>query len=317
MAQTLLRVSEDTFAALVRLFCSPANPKWMLPQPQGYSPATKTLWGNELAFAADRDCLGALSLQEIEPYLVQAFFDGISDRPGKCKASLAAMKQLEKWAIVRRLLPRQITLGVEISRSDGGHIPWTEAQVKLAEERLPPHLARWITLAANTGQRGSDLCRMGWTDLETFKGVEGIRLTQQKTGRRVWVPINSSLAAAMRTWERRPGPFLLRPDGQTWTRQIFYLRFVHARKLDPVLAEALIGEFEGERKRLVLHGLRGHACVQLRRGGLEIPLIADTIGMSAQMVERYCRFSMQQENAFAAVIKLERAITERKSESGS
>jgi hypothetical protein len=36
------------------------------------------------------------------------------------------------------------------------------------------------------------------------------------------------------------------------------------------------------------------------------------VGMSVQMVEKYCRLSAQRENAVAAVIKLERTIGQRK-----
>ena len=37
-----------------------------------------------------------------------------------------------------------------------------------------------MTLAANTGQRGSDLVRMGPTDIETYQGIDGINVTQLK-----------------------------------------------------------------------------------------------------------------------------------------
>jgi hypothetical protein len=60
-----------------------------------------------------------------------------------------------------------------------------------------------------------------------------------------------------------------------------------------------------------MHGLRGTACVRLRRSGATIPQIADMVGMSVQMVARYCRFSIQKENAVAAVIHLEKTIRER------
>jgi hypothetical protein len=62
---------------------------------------------------------------------------------------------------------------------------------------------------------------------------------------------------------------------------------------------------------LVLHGLRGTACVTLKRAGASIPQIADVVGMSYGMVERYCRLSVQKENAVATVIALERTRRER------
>src|SRR5262245_57707758 len=156
--QKAARVTEDCFAAAVRLFMSPANPKWLK-----YAQATRELWGRELLFASRPDCLGAVSLQEIRPALVQAFLDGLDGRPGKQFAAKAALLQFERWAVVRDILPRQIMTGVETGRPQGGHIPWPDALVALAEKHARPDLARMVTLAANTGQRGSDLVRIGPT----------------------------------------------------------------------------------------------------------------------------------------------------------
>jgi integrase len=294
-------VTEDSFAALVRLFMSPANPKWF----GEYSDSTRTTWGRELIFMSRPDCLGALSLHEIRPSLVQAYFDGIADRPGKCASGLAVLKQLEKWAVVRELLPRQITLGVEVAEGeDDGHIPWTDDQVAIAERHALPWLSRAVTLGANTGQRGSDLIRMTPNDLETFEGISGFNVTQKKTKRQVWLPITSPLAAAMQGWERRPGPYLLTPEGTPMTRKQLTDGWAYERKRNPELR----GHLQAE---LVMHGLRGTACVRLRRSGATIPQIADMVGMSVQMVERYCRFSVQRENAVAAVHHLERTLRER------
>jgi integrase len=206
---------------------------------------------------------------------------------------------------VRELLPRQITLGVEIGESDGGHIPWTDAQVAAAELHCRPDLARVVTLAANTGQRGSDLVRMCPTDIENYNGLDGINVTQQKTGRKIWVPILSPLARAMETWKRQPGPFLRRPNGLPWSRKDLSNHWERERDRNPHLAEHSAAP-------LVLHGLRGHACVRLKRAGATAMQIADMVGMSVGMVERYCRFSVQRENASAAILHLERTFTERR-----
>jgi integrase len=296
------RVTEDCFASLIRLFMSPANPKWAK-----YADATRDLWGRELRFVERPDVLGAVSLQAIRPALIQACLDGLDGRPGKQAALKAALVQLEKWAIVRDLLPRPILTGVETESPQGGHIPWTDEQVALAERCARPDIARAITLGANTGQRGSDLIRMGPTDLELFQGIEGINVTQKKTRREVWVPITSPLAAAMATWERRPGPYLTAPDGSAWTRKQLTKAWTYERDRNPALAPL-------KAAGLVLHGLRGTACVRLRRAGATPAQIADMVGMSEPMVARYCRFSAQRENAVAAVIHLERTIRERNSD---
>lgn len=290
----LVRVTDDCFAAVVRTYL--ASPKFM-----GLADNSRKLWGRELTFASHPDCLGAVSLSVIRPALVQAFLDGLDGRPGKQSAALTAIRALEKWAIVRDLLPRPITTGVETEKPQGGHIPWTDAQVEIAERYARPELARAVTLGANTGQRGSDLIRMCPTDIETFDGIEGIKVVQKKTGREVWIPITSTLAKAMSTWERRPGPYLTAPMGGQWTRNAMTSAWAIER-LKPALAPV---------RDLVLHGLRGTACVRLRRAGATPQQIADMVGMSLPMVERYCRFSAQRENAAAAVYHLERTIRER------
>lgn len=288
-------VTDDSFAALVRLY--KASPKF-----QGYSSGTREMWGRELDFAARPNCLGAISRDKMRPALIQAYLDGLAGKPGKQAMAYSVLKQLEKWAIVRDLIPNLIMTGVETERPKGGHVPWSDEEVILGETAARADLARAITLAANTGQRGSDLIRMCWTDLETYKGVTGINVTQKKTGKQVWVPVTSPLAAAMETWERRPGPFLTRLDGAVWTRAALTHSWDWEKRRNKAL-EPLADR--------VLHGLRGTACVRLRRAGASIPHIADTVGMSEPMVARYSRFSLQKENAVAAVIHLERTINER------
>lgn len=293
-----MRVTENSFYALVRAFKESAKFKSL-------APASQDLLGRELDFACRPNCMGAVPLDVIRPSVVQDYLDGWDDKPGKQAAALSAFKMLEKWAVVRDLLPRAITLGVETGRPQGGHTPWTDEQVALAERYARPHIARVVTLGAHTGQRRSDLIRMGPTDLETFNGREGIRVVQQKTGREVWVPILSTLADAMAKWERQPGPYLTKPDGRTWSATDVTQAWTHERDSNREL-EAL------KRAGLVLHGLRGHACVRLYRAGATTRQVADMVGMSEGMVARYTKKSVQRENASAAVVHLERTIKERR-----
>lgn len=289
------RVTDDCFAAVVRQYL--ASPKF-----GAYADSTQDLWRRYLNFAARPNCMGAISIDEIKPSVVQGYIDGHAGSTGVQAATLAALKQLERWAIVRDILPRPITTGVEIEESDGGHTPWSDEQVALAEEHARPDIARAITLGANTGQRGSDLIRMGWADIETFNGVDGINVIQKKTGREVWVPITATLAAVMATWEKMPGPFLRRLDGLHWTRPDLTMAWTWQRDTNPAL-KPLAG--------LVLHGLRGHACVRLLRANANTRQISDMVGMSEPMVARYTRLSLQKENASAAVYHMARTTGER------
>ena len=168
---------------------------------------------------------------------------------------------------------------------------------RLAEERARPELAMAITLGANTGQRGSDLVKMRWTDIEEFRGRPGINVVQMKTGRELWVPMTQALQAAMATWERRPGFILVRATGGPWTRADLSKAWERERENSAPLAPL-------REAGLVMHGLRATACVRLSRSGASTRQIADMVGMSEDIVGRYCRLSSQRENASAAIVHL-------------
>jgi integrase len=284
------RIDRGSFAAVIRAYMT--SPKF-----QGYARNTRVMWLRELTLA-EIPPLGALPVAQIRPSLIQAFLDGYVGRPGKQMAALTALKQLERWAVVRDLLPNAITLGVEVEHSDGGHVPWTDEHVALAEEFARPDLARVVTMGANTGQRGSDLVKMRWGDIEEFRGRPGINVVQVKTKRKLWVPLTSTLQAAMAGWERAPGFILLRATGAPWTRADLSKAWERERQNNESLASLRAAG-------LVLHGLRAAACVRMSRSGASTRQIADMVGMSEAMVARYCRLSAQQENASAAIVHLE------------
>jgi integrase len=271
-----------------------ASPKF-----EAMTPSTQRSYRRLLGLAQLPESLGAVPVDEMRPALVQAFLDALADRLPTQKLAQAAIKSLERWAIVRDLLPRPISLGTEAPGGDGGHVPWTDEQVELAERHTLPHMSKIITLAANTGQRGSDLVRMRWSDIEKVDGQLGINVVQQKTGLGLWVPFTTALQTAMDSWERRPGFILLKQDGHPFTRPQVTDLWIRERRREALAPLRTAG--------LVMHGLRGTAVVRLRRAGATIPQISDMVGMSAPMVTRYCRYSVQKENALAAVHILDRS----------
>lgn len=291
------RLTPGTFAHVIRQYlCSPKF--------EGLEASTRDQYARYLRIAEHPDSLGSVPVAEMRPALVQAFLDGLADKPAAQAAARTAIRSMAKWASVRDLLPHDITFGTEVVHHEGGHVPWTDEHVALAEVGARPELSRVITMAANTGQRGSDLVRMRWTDIEEHEGRAGINVTQQKTGLKLWVPMTSVLKVAIDTWERRPGFILLMKNGHPWTRPQLSNAWVEERERNPALAPI-------RDAGLVLHGLRGTAVVRLRRAGATIPQISDMVGMSPPMVTRYCRYSVQRENALAAVYTLDRTAIER------
>jgi integrase len=272
-----------------------ASPKY-----KGLAKATRQSYLRHLILA--QSVLGSRSIEVVRPALVQAFLDGLSDLPAKQKVALTALKAVERWAIVRDLLPRPITMGTEAPGGEGGHKPWTAEQVELAEKHAAPHIAKVITVAANTGQRGSDLVRIRWSDLETYNGRIGINVITQKVGLQLWIPLTQELNDAIQSWERAPGHLLLKKDGMPWTRPQLSDQWLKERDTNPAL-KPLAG--------LTLHGLRATAIVRLRRAGVSTGLISSLVGLSESMVNRYCRFAVQKDNAIAAVIQLDGTTRER------
>ena len=293
-------IKGGTFAAVIRAFMT--SPKFV-----SLSKSTRTSYTYLLGLAERPETLGALPVEVVRPALVQAFLDGFADRPATQRYALTALKSLQKWAIVRDLLPYPITTGVEVLGSDGGYEPWSDAQVELAERLARPHLARIITLGSNTGQRGSDLVKMRWSDIEEYGGRLGINVTQKKTGLKIWIPFTQELMRVLPTWERRPTFIALKEDGLPFTRQQLSDQWMRERDTRPALAPL-------KEAGLVLHGLRATAVVRLRRAGASTLHIADMVGMSEQMVNRYCRFSKQRDNALAAVHHLDKPNRKPKNE---
>lgn len=240
------------------------------------------------ALATARTAWGNLPLHGLRPVHVQAILDGLAAKRATANIFLSVMRKLASWGRARDIVHQNFTDGLMPHKTGGGHKPWTEAQILAAHERLDGMLRRGVMLALYTGQRGSDIVRLGWTDIEDG----GFRLRQRKTSVEVWCPIVPELQAEMATWEKRPGPFLLNKIGRPYTREKFAQHFAETRVDIPELREASI------------HGLRATAVVRLRREGLSAPQIGDIIGMSLPMIERYCRFADKKANGQAALINL-------------
>jgi integrase len=293
----LATIKKDTFASVIRAYlCSPKF--------EQLEPSTRAGYYRVFRVAERADVLGAISTDVIRSSQVQAFLDSYADRPAAQYQALAAIKAVEKWAIPRDLLPWPITIGCEAPGGDGGYEPWTDEQVRLAELHAKPMLARAVTLGSNTGQRGSDLVKMRWSDLETYDGRAGINVVQKKTGLKIWIPMTQELMQTIGGWEKRPGFILLKETGQPWTRE--QLSDAWTSERDKNLALAPLKE-----TGCVIHGLRATACVRLLRAGAHTRQIADMVGMSEQMVKKYVRFAVQRDNAIAAVHHLDRTHVER------
>lgn len=235
-----------------------------------------------------RDAWGSLSKDQLRPSHIRAVMDGFSRFPAKANSFYGTIQAISKWAIANDLLTNPLTTSVERYKSNTGHKPWTDEQIASASKQLKGTIRRGVMLYIYTGQRGSDIVRLGWSDIDEG----GFALKQQKTGREVWCPIVPELASEMRTWKKAPGAFIKQSNGRAYSRKLFSMHFKSEREKYSIL------------KSVTLHGLRCTAVVRLRRAGLSIPQIQDIVGMSLPMIERYCRFADKKAGGKAALISL-------------
>lgn len=275
-------VATDTVNALVDAFITawPTLPKKL-------SEGTQRQYRRQLNLA--RKVWGDLNVDGLRPVHVRAMMQKYANTPGKANNFLWCMSALSAWARVNDHISQSFIEGVKaFDLSDRGHKPWTPEQIAVIHALPDSMMRRGLFLYLYTGQRGSDVVRLGWTDIDEG----GFALAQQKTGREVWIPIVPELAAEMATWEKRPGPFLLLERGKPFSRTRFWRHFNELREQTPALA------------KVTLHGLRSTAVIMLRRTGLEILQISDIVGMSPQMIQRYCRFADKKASGKAALISL-------------
>jgi integrase len=248
----------------------------------------ETLYNYGRSLQIARDAWGQLPIAGVRPAHVLKIMEGLAATPGKANNFLSAMKLLSGWARTQDLIDKSMVEGVKPYKLKGGHKPWTPEQIAAADKGLTGLIRRGFLLYLFTGQRGSDVVKLGPTHVDDG----GFSIKQQKTGREVWCPILPELAAEMATWPRRPGPYVTQADGAKYTRNLFWDHFDQARESIPELAD------------VTLHGLRCTAVIRLRLGGLSVPQISDIVGMSLATVQRYCRFADRKEGGKAALVML-------------
>lgn len=208
--------------------------------------------------------------------------------PGAATGFVRAAAALFSWAVENDWLGSSAAFKVK-GLADG-HLPaWTQEQADEAVARLPEHLARAVTLALYTGQRRGDLIALRWTDIST-----AIRLTQQKTGEALALPIHPTLAAELARWRiGATAPVVLTDRrGKPWNGEHLSAQLPHAM--------GRLGL-----PRLGIHGLRKLAAARLAEAGCTEKEIASVTGhRTLQMVALYTASASQERLANTAMDKL-------------
>lgn len=254
-----------------------------------------------LATASQRDYLSYLKLIEkawgpllvasLRPKHVIAFRDQLADTPSKANHMLSVLKTLLNWGIPREFCDTNPCVPVpRFDLNEDGAKPWPSWAYPLVEKHAPEGIRRAVWLARYTGQRQADVIRMVPAHVED----EGIHVTQQKTGKELWVPLHADLKRQMRKW----GTFVVHTNGEPYANadsfRAAWTRFMNDTPAGRIRQEGF-----------TFHGLRAASCAKLREAGCSDSGIESITGMSQAMVRRYLRGANQKAIAKAAMKRLE------------
>ncbi|KDE20288.1 hypothetical protein AZ09_08255 [Acetobacter aceti 1023] len=177
-------------------------------------------------------------------------------------------------------------------KSKGLH-SWSDAEIEKYQSHWPTGTKQRLAFALllYTGQRRSDVVRMRPEDVSGGS----IKVTQQKTGAKLDIPIHPKLQAELNAWQDvGAGTFLATEYGKPFSVNGFYNNF------SEWCQEA------GLPKGCSPHGLRKAAARLLAEAGCTTHQIASITGhKTLSEVERYTRAVEQKRLAQEAMIKIE------------
>jgi integrase len=147
---------------------------------------------------------------------LKAIIGDMADRPGAANNLLKVLRVLLRHAIDMGLIQDNPARNVRkfAMKADGFH-SWTDSDVGAFEATHKPgtraHLA--LSLLLYTGQRRSDVVRMGWQHITG----DLLNVAQDKTGEVLRIPFHPKLAIAIGNRPRTNMTFLLTELGAPWT----------------------------------------------------------------------------------------------------
>lgn len=277
-----------TFCALVDAWCGSSAFRQL-------GQATQTNYRRILS-RMQREDYGMHAVTDFEPQYIRRFVARVADTPAAANHRLRLFRLLFRFAVEDGWVKTDPTLGVRRLKEKGeGAKSWSEDEIEKYESRWPSGSPQRLALALllYTGQRRSDVVRMGWDDIES--GF--LRVKQVKTGAALLIPLHEALLSEIEHCDRTAPRFLLTREDkpQPYSPNGFYNRFVEwaqAAGLPPGLSP---------------HGLRKAAARRLAEAGCTPHQIAAVTGhKTLAEVERYTRAADQVRLAKEAIRRIGR-----------
>jgi enterobacteria phage integrase len=209
------------------------------------------------------------------------------NKPGAGIILFKRLRTLVRYAMALGWTDRDPTTGVKSYRSKEIHT-WNEEEIAIFEKRWPEESRERLAFALllYTGQRGSDVHRMMWTDLVG----DAIRVVQQKTAAKLSIPIHASLSHLLGLADRNHATILATAYGKPFSVKGF------GNMVSTAIRDA------GLPRRCKPYGLRKAAARRLAEAGCSASeIMAITGHKTLAEVERYTRAAEQERLARQAI----------------
>jgi len=220
---------------------------------------------------------------------VDRIIGAMADRPGAAINLLSRLRTLVRYAIELRWIDRDPTAGATAWKSNEFHT-WTEDEIAQFEARWLVGSKQRLAFALHlyTGQRGSDVHRMTWGDID----AAGIRVVQKKTGTKLTVPLHEALRSILAGTKKAHAVIVTTDYDRPFTVNGF------RGFLTKAIAKA------GLPARCKPHGLRKAAARRLAEAGCSAHEIQSITGhKTLSEVERYTRAADQTKLATSAIAR--------------
>ena len=257
---------------------------------QQLGPATRKNYQRILLRMQVED-FGTYQATDFRPKHIRRFIARKADTPAAANHWLRMFRLAFEFAVKDGRVETNPTIGVQRLREKAeGAKSWDEAEIAAFEARWERGSLQRLafSLLLYTGQRRSDVVRMGWKDVTN--GL--IAVTQIKTGAELLIPIHPNLAAELEYADKAKLTFLQTSQGESSTTGFYnrFVRWVHEAGLPPGLSP---------------HGLRKAAARRLAEAGCTAHQIAAITGhRTLGEVQRYTKAVDQARLAREAMAKI-------------
>lgn len=218
--------------------------------------------------------------------------DGMGGSPRQADYAWMVLMRLMSWARARGLTAYRPPERIErLYHADRAEKYWTEQDVATFMAAAPTPIQRALVLAIETGQRQGDLLALPWS---AYDGT-WVRLRQQKTGRRVNIPVTRTLRAVLDATPRTAVTILADRRGNSWQPNRFRKAWGDAARKAGIADRTF-------------HDLRGTAVTRLAEAECSSAEIAAITGHSMRDVGAILDAYLARTDkiALAAIAKLER-----------